>query len=300
MTAGDHRALTRQGMLLALASAAAFGTNIVSARIAGQAGLNGSLVVFYRVFVMLALVAGVAVLTRTALGVARERRGAVLLFGVASALVGCAYLSSVAFLPVSVAAVVFYTFPVLIVLAEPLLTPVRFSVDRLAVALAAFLGVAMVVGPDLHGFDWRGLALALAASVFAAAQFFAAARIATVPLLPKLFWAHLVTLPVTLAILTATAGFLPPQALLLAPMAVAVTVGGYLVGFLLQVLALARVAPGAAGLAFCAEPVFAVAIAAVVLGERLGALQYAGGGLVLAAIMANVILEQKRRPLAAA
>lgn len=62
-----------------------------------------------------------------------------------------------------------------------------------------------------------------------------------------------------------------------------------------QILALARVAPGPAGLAFCAEPVFAVVIAAFVLAERLGSLQYAGGALVIAALAANVILEQSRR-----
>jgi hypothetical protein len=32
----------------------------------------------------------------------------------------------------------------------------------------------------------------------------------------------------------------------------------------------------------------------VMLGERVGALQYAGGALVVVAIMANVILEQNR------
>ena len=79
----------------------------------------------------------------------------------------------------------FYTFPVLIVLAEPLVTPARFSLDRLVVALVAFCGVAMVVGPDLHGLDRRGLALALAASVFAATQFFAASASATTPLAPE-------------------------------------------------------------------------------------------------------------------
>jgi drug/metabolite transporter (DMT)-like permease len=61
-----------------------------------------------------------------------------------------------------------------------------------------------------------------------------------------------------------------------------------------------RVAPGAAGLAFCAEPVFAVVVAAWFLGERLGSLQYAGGALVVAAIMTNVMLESRRRPLALA
>lgn len=283
------------GIGLALGSAAAFGTNIVSAQLAAQVGLSGPLLVFYRVFVMLALVLGAALLWRSALAIPARQRPAVLLFGLTSALVGSAYLSSVAFLPVTVAAVVFYTFPVLIVLAEPLLTPARFSRDRFIVALIAFCGVAMVVGPDLHGLDPRGLALAMAASVMAAAQFFAACASNDTPLIPKLFWSHLLILPVTAAILLITGGFLAPGALLLAPLAVAVTIGGYLIGFLLQVMALMRVAPGAAGLAFCAEPVFAVAIAALVLGERVGLLQYAGGGLVMAAIAANVILEQKRR-----
>jgi drug/metabolite transporter (DMT)-like permease len=292
--------MRQQGIVLALGSAAAFGTNIVSAQIAGAAGISGPLIVFYRVFLMLALVVGAALLWRGPLSVPRGERRALLLFGIASALVGSAYLSSVAFLPVTVAAVVFYTFPVLIVLAEPLLTPARFSRDRFMVAIAAFIGVAMVVGPDWHGLDPRGLALALAASVLAATQFFAGAASSGTPLLPKLFWSHLIILPVTIAILAVTGGFQAPGALALVPGAITVTIGGYLIGFVLQVMALARVAPGPAGLAFCAEPVFAVLIAAVVLGERVGPLQYAGGALVVAAIMANVILEQKRRPLAAA
>jgi drug/metabolite transporter (DMT)-like permease len=285
-----------QGFALALGSAAAYGTNIVSAQIAGASGLSGPLIVFYRVFVMLALVAAAALLWRASLGVPARERRATLAFGLSSALVGSAYLSSVAFLPVTVAAVVFYTFPVLIVLLEPVLTPARFNLDRLAVALVAFAGVAMVVGPDLHGLDPRGLALALAASVLAAVQFFAAAASPATGLVPKLVWSHLIILPVTAAILVVTGGFAGPGALLLAPGAVAVTIAGYLAGFLLQIMALQRVAPGPAGLAFCAEPVFAALVAATVLGERLGLLQYAGGALVLAAIMTNVTLEQKRRP----
>lgn len=298
MTAG--RTSEGQGLFLAFASAAAFGTNIVSAQIAGAVGLGGPLLVFYRVLIMLVLVGAVALLARASLALLRHQRLPVLLFGVATALVGTAYLSSVSFVPVSVAAVIFYTYPVLIVLAEPLLTPAPFRVDRLAVVLVAFIGIALVVGPDLHGLDPRGLILAGLASLAAAAQFFAAAHCATIATMPKLFWSHVVILPVTLAIVALTGSFQPPHAFLLAPLAVAVTYGGYLVGFVLQILALARIAPGPAGLAFCAEPIFAVVIAAVVLGERLGALQYAGGALVIAALAANVILEQtRRRPMPA-
>jgi drug/metabolite transporter (DMT)-like permease len=286
--------LAQQGITLALLSAAAFGTNIVSAQLAAQAGLSGPLLVFYRVALMLMLVGGAALIWRSGLSVPRRRWPALALFGISTALVGSAYLSSVAFLSVTVAAVVFYTFPVLIVLAEPLLTPARFSLDRMLIALVAFAGVAMVVGPDWHGLDPRGLALALAASLLAAAQFFAAAACGETGTMPKLFWSHMLILPVTLAILAATGLFRGPDALALAPIAVTITIGGYLVGFLCQVLALARVAPGPAALAFCAEPVFSVVIAAAFLGERVGGLQYAGGALVVAAIIANVTLEQKR------
>lgn len=284
-----------QGLLLAFASAAAFGTNIVSAQIAGAAGLGGPLLVFYRVLIMLVLVGAAALLARASLGLLRGQRLPVLRFGIATALVGTAYLSSVSFVPVSVAAVIFYTYPVLIVLLEPLLTRAPFRADRLVVAIVAFIGIALVVGPDLHGLDPRGLALAGLASLAAAAQFFAAASCASIATMPKLFWSHVVILPVTLLILALTGGFLPPPAFLLAPIALAVTYGGYLVGFVLQILALARIAPGPAGLAYCAEPIIAVAIAAVVLSERLGSLQYAGGALVIAALVTNVILEQSRR-----
>ena len=288
-------AAQRRGMLLALASACAFGTNIVSAQIAGQAGLSGPVLVFYRVLIMLALIGLVAAALRASLAVSRAERPAVLVFGVATALVGVAYLSSVSFVPVSVAAVIFYTFPVVIVVAEPLLTPAPFRADRLAVAVIAFLGIALVVGPDWRGLDPRGLALAALASVSAAVQFFAAAGCARVATVSKLFWSHVVILPVTVAILLLVGGFLPVTAFALAPIAVAVTFGGYLIGFVLQILALARVAPGPAGLAFCAEPVCAVLIAAVVLGERLGPLQYAGCALVVAALVFNVTLEHVRR-----
>ncbi|TCR70350.1 DMT family transporter [Bosea sp. BK604] len=291
---GGDSAARRQGIALALASAAAYGSNIVSAQLAGQAGLSGPLLVFYRVFIMLALVIAAAAVLRVSWKIPPGQVRPLIAFGLTSALVGSAYLSSVAFVPVTIAAVVFYTYPVLIVLAESVLMPARFSPGRLVVALIAFLGVALVVGPSLDSLDPRGLALAFAAAMLAAAQFFAASACAPTPLAPKLFWTHLLILPVTIAILWLAAGFQPPQAVAAAPIAFAITTGSYLLGFLLQVMALTRVAPGPAALAFCAEPVFSVLIAALVLGERLGLMQYAGGALVVGAIMANVILEQNR------
>ncbi|RDI61970.1 threonine/homoserine efflux transporter RhtA [Microvirga subterranea] len=281
-------------MLFALVSASFYGLNIVYARMAAFAGASGSAIVVYRVLLMLILVGIAAVAMRKSLAMAREERGIMLLLGVATALVGVCYLSSVAFIPVTVAAVVFYTFPIFIVLASPFVEGTKLTPTLLGVAAAATIGVVMVVGPAFGGLDWRGLVLALAASIATATQFFAAARCRKTGVVAKVFWIHVLVLP-TAALIGLAAGQLsPPSTLLAAPLAVGMTIGGYVFGFMLQFLALGRITAVAAGIIYCTEPVVAAVSSALLLGETLSPLQMAGGALVLSAIVANVLLEQRR------
>ncbi len=282
------------GASLAILAAAGYGLNAVTAQIAAQAGVSGALLVFYRVFLMLACLAAVALVLRPSFAVKPGERGPLLVFGLTSAVIGTAYLSSVAYLPVSVAAVVFYLFPILIVLAEPFVEGGRLGRGQLGVALLAFLGVALVVGPQFDGLSGLGLGLALLAAVGAAAQFFAAARMRGTGTSAKLFWGHLLVLPVVMLTLWWIDGFRSPAIVSAAPWAVAVTLGAYLGSIVLQLMALARVPASVAGLAFCAEPIFATIFAALLLNERLGAVQYAGAALVVAAIALNTAMAARR------
>jgi drug/metabolite transporter (DMT)-like permease len=277
----------RLGMALAVASAAGYGLNIVTAQIASTVGITGALMVFYRVFLMLACLAVAFALFRPSLSVARGERWPLLVFGLSSSVIGTAYMSTVAFLPVSVAVVIFYLFPILIVVFEPLIERTPLQPVRMAVALLAFLGVALVVGPRFDSLDPRGLALALLAAAGAALQFFAAARMPRTPVAAKLFWGHLLVLPGVTATLLWMDGFYSPAIFAAAPVAVAITLGAYVVSMALQLLALARIPAAVAGLTFCAEPLFASLFAALILGERLAGLQYLGAVLVLVAIAIN-------------
>jgi drug/metabolite transporter (DMT)-like permease len=291
--------LRATGLALALVSATAYGLNISYARLASFAGIQGTTIIFWRVFLMLALAAGVLALTRASLRVAAGERMALVLLGVTTAVVGTAYLSSVAFVPVTVAVVIFYTFPVLVVLLSPFvdgraLTPLRFLI-----ALVAFAGVALVVGPVSEGLDWRGLVLAGIASLGAAAQFFAAARLVETPTAPKILWVHVAVLPVVAAICLATGTLQSPVVLAAAPFAVAVTILAYVLAFALQLAALARLPAAVAGLVFCAEPVVAALSAMLVLGETMSLVQAFGGLLVVGAIVANVTSERAPAPAAA-
>ncbi len=282
------------GLAFALVSASLYGFNIVYARMASFAGASGSAIVVYRVLLMLGLVALVAFAARWSLRMAREERGTILLLGISTALVGLCYLSSVAFIPVTVAAVVFYTFPILIVLASPFVEGTRLTPALMGVVALATLGVAMVVGPAFGDLDWRGLALAFGASVATAFQFFAAARCRKTGVVAKVFWIHVIVLPTAILIGLATGQLAGPSTLALAPLAVGLTIGGYVFGFILQFLALGRISAVAAGIIYCTEPVVAAVSSAVILHEEIAPLQIAGGALVLAAIIANVLLEQRQ------
>ena len=280
----------RAGIALALVSAAGYGLNIVTAQIASTVGISGALMVFYRVFVMLACIAAVLLVVRRSLAVDKGERTPLLVFGLSSSVIGTAYLSSVAYLPVSVAAVIFYLFPIFIVLVEPLVERTRIQPARLGIALVAFIGVALVVGPRFESLDPRGLALAFGAAVGATIQFYAAARMPRTNIVAKLFWGHILVLPGVIATLVWMDGFRSPEMFALAPVAVAITLLAYVVSIALQLMSLSRIPAVVAGLTFCAEPLFASAFAALILGERLVAWQYAGAGLVLMAIALNAVL----------
>jgi drug/metabolite transporter (DMT)-like permease len=287
-------AAARLGIALALGSSAGYGLNIVTAQIASTVGITGALMVFYRVFLMLACLAVAIAMSRRSLAdnlaIAPGEGRSLVVFGLSSSIIGTAYLSSVAFLPVSVAAVIFYLFPILIVLAEPFVEKTRFGLMRLVIVLLAFAGVALVVGPSFESLDPRGLALSLLAAAGAAIQFFAAARMPATPTISKLFWGHLLVLPAVVATLFWIDGFSGPAIFALAPLAVAVTLLAYVVSIAMQLMSLNRVSAAVGGLTFCAEPLFASLFAALILGERLVPVQYLGGLLVMAAIAVNAVL----------
>jgi drug/metabolite transporter (DMT)-like permease len=190
--------------------------------------------------------------------------------------------------------VIFYTYPVLIVLASPFVERRRLTAPLLAVAGLALLGVVLVIGPAFEGLDPRGLALALTASLATTVQFFAATRCRRTGVVAKVLWIHLLVLPASALIGLLTGSLNPPGQLLLAPIAVVITVAGYVLGFALQFLALARTSAVVAGIAFCFEPVVATFTSVLFLRETLSPLQLLGGALVLAAIAANVVLQQRR------
>lgn len=283
------------GLGLALLAAMAYGSNVPFARLSAQAGITGPDIVFYRSLAMVVLLGAFVVGTGGSLFVRAESRRSLLGLGLTTSLVALAYLSSVAYIPVGVATVVYYMFPLIILAVAPLVDGSAVTPARIAVFAVAFAGLVLAIGPTFAVLDPRGLALAVTAAMGAAGQFFFASRTmqATGPAVAG-FWTQLILVPIALATALATGGPVAPSGLAVAAVPVALTCGLFMLAFGLH-MSSARLAPPAVlGLIFCAEPITSIAVAALVLDERLTPGQIAGGLLVLVAVVAAIGLESRR------
>src|SRR3954454_7553034 len=234
------------GLGLGLLSAIAYGSNVPFAKLSAQAGVSGPDIVFYRAFL---IIAALALLSRAAggkLAVPPAARLPVVGLGLFTGFVGLCYISSVAFIPVGVATIIFYPFPLVVLVASPLVDRERLTLGRILIFLLAFAGLYVAIGPRFSTLDPRGLALAAGAVLGATGQFFCAAR-ATRAVDPVTagFWTQLLIIPVALAACLATGGPVAPSALLgNAMLPVAATCGLFVIAFAFHLYS-ARLAPPA-------------------------------------------------------
>ncbi len=280
------------GIGLALFSASSFGLNPPLTAYLDQLGIVPVESVFAR-SAALVLVTGVAViLLRKRISVGR---GNWLPFaGITAATVSMSlcYLSSVAFIPVGLSVTILYTFPLVVLLLSPLLEGDRIGLVRLSVALLAFSGVVISIGPSLGSLDWRGIALALGAVCSATTIFFCARRLAgAVDETASAFAIHVIGTPVMFAVawhFGRGSAWLDPSSLPVMDAAILPLVGLgllYVCGYLgmfnaVRFAPVSRLTPF-----FNIEPVVTIAAAGILVGERLSANQYLGAAIVVGALM---------------
>ena len=282
------------GLAFALSGAFFYGFNITFAKIAAELGVGGPMIVAERVLVMIAIGLVIGRLTRASFSVPRNERMPLFGLGIGSTGVSICYISSVAFIPITIAAVIFYTFPILIVVLSPFIDRKPLTLAMMAIVLTAFIGVVLVLGTTDAGLDPRGLLLAAGASISAAIQFFAGTRCRHTGTAAKLVISQVIVLPSALLTVYFTGAIFTIDSQTIAFVPVWLTIGGFVFGFGFQILALARISASVAGLAFCLEPVVAALTSAIVLGERLAPIQYLGGMTVIAAIIATVFVERSK------
>jgi len=295
------------GVLFAVLSASAYGFNTPITRVAYENGVIPVEAVLIRATVMMVLTGAIAGFTGRLFDLPRSIWPSAALLAASTAVLSLSYLSSVAFIPVGLSAIIFFTFPIHVLVLAPLFEGRGVRPWRFVLAILAFAGLALAIGPTFETLDLRGVGLALIASFAAVSQFFTGHRIAgKAKSAAFLFWVHLAMLPVMAgAVLLfghGMAWFDPGPAAfftragLLAVLALSCT---YTLGYNAMMRALKYAAPSTITPVYNVEPIVSIAAAGLLLGERLNALQYSGGAIVLAALIASGIMAARQRRQAA-
>ena len=276
------------GALLCILSAAGFGTMAIFGKLAYEQDVAvGDLLL-----IRFALAAAILLAIAHARGALRglSRRSA--LVALAMGAIGYATQSGLFFsaldrMDASLLALILYTYPVLVVAAAIALGRERASGRRIAGLAAASAGAALVLAGAASGhFDALGAAMAFGAALAYTTYILVGDRI--VAGIPLLALAALVCTGATATFALAAVvrggpelGFSLAGWGWIGAIALASTVFAILTFF----AGLERVGPSAAAILSVFEPVVTVALAALVFGESLAAVQVAGGALVLAAVV---------------
>ena len=265
---------------MAVLSAVCYGASLPLSRLAYDHGSNPLTILTLR-FLAIALIMGLWLrVTRTSFAVSSRGLLACALVGVCFTSVSGGTLVSVSYIPVNLTVLIFYTYPMMTLLIVSAMERRQPRIAELAAVIIALLGVGLAMQVSFEHLNAVGVAFALLAAIGATTTFIVAARA-----LPE----------VGTALMSWYAGsvaFVGGAAMTLGLDAVAIpdtTFGIGLIAIIIAIFATAVVAmfvgvkligPVRSATLLCLEPVTAIFVAVLVLGEHLKAGQWLGAALV--------------------
>lgn len=273
------------GLICAALAAICFGAIPTLAGVAYTYGVNPITVIVFRAFVGLLGGLILTVSLKRTLVVPREAWPAVLGTSFGLFLISFCYMYGVSLIPVSLAVLILYTFPFMIVLSDMVINRRRPSLSVAGAVIVAFAGLGLALGPSIAELDWRGVALMLAAAVGAVLSMMFGARASRhIGIIRLTVWTHIIAAPAFLLTVPLLGGIALPEAepgwWSLATIGVF-----YMAAVLFLFAAISFADPVPASIILYFEPLVAIATAAILLGERLTGLQYLGAALVIVAVL---------------
>lgn len=282
-----------RGTLAVLASAACYSSLAICVKLALGDGARILPLVAWRFLVGAGLLWGFLALTSPRLP-PRRALPALLALGVLYAGDALAALGGLVWVPAATAALIFYTYPAMVVLLAAVFLDEKLTARRGTALGLALLGCMLTAGAGLQGGEPIGIALILTGA-FLLSVFIVASHpvYQELPALGSTAVVLLATAVVTVAVALATGGLglgggsrSVAMALLLGIVGTAIPIPLFLAGVKL-------IGAGKAAIYSTVEPIFTVSMAALVLGEPLVAVQLGGGALILA----GVVWLRSERPL---
>lgn len=271
------------GIIFALVTACGLGAITTLAKIFYTDGGNALTLMLTR-FVASVLVFGLLILIRRdSFKVNTAQRTPLIALGIIWSAAMICYLIAVETVSVSLAVLIFYFYPLLVLAYSILSRQLAASLPLISLFLGAFLGLYLALSGGEISVDVNGILFATLASCGAAFTFICGARVAPAmsPLLMS-FWINAIGL---MLILPMMVDRLELPGSLQGTVALATATLFYLIAILCQFQALARLPAARAAFLLNLEPVVSIMLAYLVLSETLSIIQGSGVILVLSIII---------------
>ena len=289
----------RMATTQALAAAASFASMTTLASLAYASGADPFSVVAMRCLGALVLGVALIMLLRPTLPTKLGDLAVILGLGVVLFLYSLLYIASVLFIPVGLATLLFYLWPIMVAVVTLATGQERLTRLDLAAFTIAFLGLSLAIGPGLDRLDWRGVALAVAAAAGLAAFMLIASRVTKRAAGPAIITGcNLVglVLAIIAGLVVGRLGLPGDSVGRWAFLGLGALFG---LGMLLQISAVTRAGAARVSIFFNLEPLIAIVFGAWLLGERLEPAQYLGAVLVVGALGLTAFRRGRRPPSAA-
>ena len=277
---GDTR-----GIVLALLSALGLGLAVAMARYAYEGGTNGLTVAAARSLALAACLYLYCRVTGRSLRLRPADRRRCAGLGVLMAVGFYGNVGAVEYISIGLTALLFFTFPPLIVLMQAVLDRSWPALAKVAALAIAFAGLATMLGASLGASDPRGVALVLGAAVAVALNSVGVVRLVShVSPLVAMFHMAVTAAVVLPAIALATGSIrLPESEIGWAGMLAVIAL--QCASLPLYFVAIARIGAMKSAMLANIQPVTSIVAARALFDELLGVAQLAGGAMVLAGIM---------------
>lgn len=286
--------LRRLGVGMVLVSSVAFSFHNNLSRASYGLGVDAITILAFRSILTLAALLLYFAISRRSPLLPRRQTRTVMLLGVVFAAQSFCLLESFAYIPISLAILIFYLFPIVVILLARIVDHESLTPVKMIGAAIAFGGLALTLNVSGGALDWRGIALALAAAGAISVTIMGTTHtMRGVPMISVVTNMLVIVTTIFLIAMVATGGARLPTGgtedwlIFIAAIACAP------VALLCFYLALPLIGGPRVAILMNSEPVVTIAIAVALFGETLAPVQFAGAALVIGAIFLISLYDQR-------